>query len=364
MKSLTNKTSILIINTFGIGDVLFTTPIIELLKNKYPEADIGYLCNRRTEEIVSANPNIDNIFVYEKDEFRALWKESWIKCVKSFFDLWARIRKNKYSIVFDFSFSREFGLLLFVLGFPIRIGYDYKGRGIFLNRKKDLLGGYKDKHIIDYYMELLTFAGFSTVEKPEIKFYIPQNNENETAKLLKNNGIEEDEKFIAIVPGGGNSWGKTAFRKQWPIKNFVKLAQLLIEKFGLKIVLLGSESDKKLCDIIEKNAGSVINLCGMTSILTLGAVIRRAQLLITNDGGPLHIGVGVGTKTLSIFGPVDERVYGPYPLDSEKNIVVKYDNLRCRPCYKNFKLTECESLKCLEDISVESVFKMVEKLLL
>jgi len=60
---------ILIINIFGIGDVLFTTPLISNLKAKYPDLYIGYLCNKRTASVLERNPGVDRIFVYDRDEF-------------------------------------------------------------------------------------------------------------------------------------------------------------------------------------------------------------------------------------------------------------------------------------------------------
>ena len=89
--------------------------------------------------------------------------------------------------------------------------------------------------------------------------------------------------------------------------------------------------------------------------------MKRCKLVISNDGGMLQIAVSQGVPTVSIYGPTDEKVYGPYPPDS-KNIVVKSD-AECRPCYKKFKLPECMNKGCLEDISVDEVFKTISRYL-
>ena len=72
---------ILIINPFGIGDVIFSTPLIEALKQYYPDCYVGYICNRRVAELINTNPNLDKVFVYEKDESREIWRKSKIKCL-------------------------------------------------------------------------------------------------------------------------------------------------------------------------------------------------------------------------------------------------------------------------------------------
>ena len=94
-----------------------------------------------------------------------------------------------------------------------------------------------------------------------------------------------------------------------------------------------------------------------TKIREMAALCKRCELVICSEGGPLHIAASQGVRTISIFGPVDEKAYGPYP-KTEKNIVITSD-ADCRPCYKKFKLPECEHKKCLENISVEEVFGAV-----
>jgi len=89
------------------------------------------------------------------------------------------------------------------------------------------------------------------------------------------------------------------------------------------------------------------------------AILSRSTILVANDGGSLYMGVFLGIKTVSIFGPVSDIVYGPYPQDVKKHVVAKKD-LPCRPCYKKFKLPEClHQMKCLKSITVNEVFSSV-----
>jgi ADP-heptose:LPS heptosyltransferase len=105
-----------------------------------------------------------------------------------------------------------------------------------------------------------------------------------------------------------------------------------------------------------------INLTGKTTLEEFSAVLSRLRLLVTNDGGPLHMATALGVKTVSIFGPVDERVYGPYP-DSDKHLVVT-NEIQCRPCYRKFRLPECVRDKvCINAVSIEDVYQSVRRLL-
>src|SRR6185312_3765966 len=107
------------INSFGIGDVLFTTPLISRLRKAYPQAFIGYVANRRALPIVESNPKINRVYIYERDEFKNTLIPSWIK----FFQ---EIRQAKFDVVFDFSLNSSFGFFCLACGIKRRIGYDYR----------------------------------------------------------------------------------------------------------------------------------------------------------------------------------------------------------------------------------------------
>src|SRR3989338_5479502 len=152
---ISNKLSrILFVNPYGIGDVLFTTPVLSLVKKHFPESVIGYLCNERTKAVLEANPLVDQLFVFEKDLYRKLWKENKKKCFGEFSSLLKQIKQQRFEVVLDYSLNRQFGFFLAALGIPIRVGYNYRGRGTFLNRKVEI-EGYRGQPMAVFYCRLL-----------------------------------------------------------------------------------------------------------------------------------------------------------------------------------------------------------------
>ncbi|MDP3789235.1 MAG: glycosyltransferase family 9 protein, partial [Candidatus Omnitrophota bacterium] len=105
-----------------------------------------------------------------------------------------------------------------------------------------------------------------------------------------------------------------------------------------------------------------INYCGKTSIENLMGILSKCKAVITNEGGLLHMAAGLGVKTVSIFGPVDEATYGPYPGTGSHAIVSK-KGLPCRPCYQRFKYKLCDDRVCLNGINVEDVLSAVDIIL-
>jgi len=357
---LRTKKRILIVNPFGIGDVIFTMPLLKALKRNFPNSYLGYLCNIRTAPIISSQADIDKVFIYEKDEYRQLWKVSRRRCIRQLLSLLKEVKSESFDMVFDLSLAQEYGFFLCLAGIRERIGYNYRKRGIFLTQKIALPNGYSGKHMVDYYLGLLDLVGLKEAD-PDISISISGKARQSAKDILRSHGISDNEPFACIAPGAGASWGATSFRKQWPREKFKVVTEFLLKNLGLKTLLLGSGADTLICDYIKSEQDGCINLCGKTDLMSFAAIVSMGELLIANDGGPLHIAVAQDTKSVSIFGPVDDLVYGPYG-SGKDHIVVKNNNLDCRPCYKNFKLPECDSLKCVEDISVDTVIEAIKGL--
>jgi ADP-heptose:LPS heptosyltransferase len=123
---------IVIVNPFGIGDVLFSTPLIRALRRAFPDAYLAYLGNRRTEEILKRNPHLDELFIYEKDELVAQWRTNWWTGWGMLLRLMARIRRRRFDIAIDLSLGERYGFVLALLRIPRRIGFDFRSRGRFL----------------------------------------------------------------------------------------------------------------------------------------------------------------------------------------------------------------------------------------
>lgn len=351
----------LIINPFGIGDVLFTTPVIKAIKRQYPDSFIGYWSNLRVKPILASNPQINKVFSLSRGDLKKLYQESIFKGLGLAVKLAWQIKKENFDICLDFSLDHRYSLLAKIIGIRRRIGFNYKGRGRFLTDRIDLIG-YQEKHVVEYYLELLKFLNIPAADK-SLYLAVPEHSQQRAQDLLAAAGIEENDLIIGIVPGAGGSWGKDAGYKHWPALKFAQAADRLAAELKAKILILGDESEAKISDVIvHVMRNKPIDLAGKTSLDILPAVIKNCNLLITNDGGPMHMAVALGVRTVSVFGPVSELVYGPFPFKNN-HVVLKWD-MSCRPCYNNFRLPGCDKdRECLRSISVDAVFEASQKLL-
>ncbi|PIQ89387.1 MAG: hypothetical protein COV72_03330 [Candidatus Omnitrophica bacterium CG11_big_fil_rev_8_21_14_0_20_42_13] len=352
---------VIIINPFGIGDVLFSTPVIENVKISYPDSFIGYVCNARTAPIFYSNPKVDKVFIYEKDDWRSLWHKSKFRCVIAFIKFLWQIKKCNFDLAIDLSLGRHYSFFLWLLGVKKRYGFNYKKRGFFLTDKIGM-EGYQKKHVIEYYLDLLRFMNLEPVEtKPKV--YINRQDRLWAEEFLKKRGVSKNC-LIGIVPGGGVSWGKAVDIRRWSKDKFSQLADAIIDKFPADVIIFGGASEVNLCkEVAAMMKHQPIQIAGETTLMQFAALLSMCDVVVANDGGPLHLSVAAGVKTVSLFGPVDERVYGQYPNDPNVHKIIM-KNLSCRPCYNKFRMPPCRNAKeCLSGIAVDEVLCAVKDLL-
>ncbi|MBN2119856.1 MAG: glycosyltransferase family 9 protein [Candidatus Omnitrophica bacterium] len=354
--------SFLIINPFGIGDVLFSTALIRNLRDNFPESKIFYLCNRRADSILSSHLLIHKTFIYERDEFEGIKKKSKLLWFRAFREFISQIRKEEIDICLDLSLNSQFGFFAWLAGIKKRFGLNYKKRGRFLT-KKIPISGYEDKHVAEYYLDLLRLLD---IEPQERKLEITVDPECKTwaDKFIDSKGLR-GVLIIGVAPCGGQAFGKDAYIKRWPEANFSALVKRLVDELGAKIFIFAGPGEKK-------ETFNIINLSQRPQscfeftdypLEKIVALVEKCSLFIGNDTGPLRFANAFSKKIVALFGPVDDKVYGLYPHDSGKYAVLKKD-LPCRPCYKKFKLPLCPyDKKCLRDIKVDEVLEAVRALI-
>lgn len=367
----------LIVNPFGIGDVLFTTPVIKSLARK--GHSVYFWSNERTAEILRHNPAVKGILPLSRGDLKKAFSVSIKQGMREFFAMVKWIKNGRFDMALDFSMDYRYSLMLWLFGVKKRIGFDYKGRGRFLTEAIKI-DGFIGKYMAEHYAELLRAADTLDSAKPEdgaapsasngdrpletvgkMELFVGEDDDKWADGFLKENGIGENDVLAGVAPGGGASWGSDSFRKHWPKENFAAVADKLISERGYKVVMFGGENESMLCESVAGKMKYVpVNTGGRLSLGQFAALLKKCKLLITNDGGPLHMAAALGLKTISIFGPVDEKVYGPYP-PSPDHIVIT-GAVDCRPCYKNFRYPLCENIICLDSIDPVRVLEAADKL--
>lgn len=342
---------VLIIQPYGLGDFLFLTPVLRALRLLPSVEKVDLVLGSRTESVVRMNPHIDEVFVVDKDKLKEL---SFKDRLLFFMNLEGQLRSRGYDLLLDYSRRPEFAFCAqFLWGIRMRSGFERKKRGFFLNRKVDITEGFTGKNVSHFFCDVAEQAGVKVRDRFLEFFY-----SREDADLVQTFLPKNHKGLLALAPGGGESWGKDAHFKRWPVRYFAELAETLCRKWNLEVVLLGSPQEKILADEI---AGLLKipfqNLTGRLSIGQTGALIHASKFFLGNDGGLMHIAHALKVPMAAFFGPVDPAVYGPQPADENAVVIVKED-LPCRPCYQKFRYnSQCEKRECLQSLTVAEALR-------
>lgn len=312
---------ILAVRNDRFGEFLLNIPAFKALKQSYPEAALTLIVDPYVQELTQCLDFIDEVLIWEN-------KKHTIPEVASFSN---KLRRKGFDLCLIFNPSKEFNLISFLAGIPIRVGYARKW-GFLLNKKiKDdkYLGL---KHEVEYNLELAKLAG-AKIEDKKIYLNIDTNIADNFIDLCDNKTL------VAIHP-----WASDAI-KQWPIDKFCGLVEKLTEESGIMVILVGGPDEAAISQgsfagFQENN--KVVDLTGKTSLKELAAVLKKCKLLVSADSGPMHLAAAVGTKVIAIF----------------RNDIIGKTTKRWGPWGQNHTIIESPGL---DNISVGEVFKEVKE---
>ena len=331
--------NILIIQTAFIGDVVLSTPLVDKVKDAYPDGKITYVTTPVGASILRNNPNIEEIIEYDKRGEH--------KGIKGLFILGKRLKYQNFDLVICPHRYLRSTLLAWLTGCNTRLGYD-NAAGKFLFTEK--IHYSKDKHEVE---RLLSFVRGNELKRYEIKLYPGKKEKKRIDEIWKANNVE-DKKVIMIAPG--SKW----FTKKWPVEYFNVLIEKLSTRSDIMMVLIGGR-DELLLNI--KETKNMINLIGETSLLEVAEVARRSDIVLTNDSSPIHIASAFqNTHIIAIFGAtVRELGFFPWSKNSQ---VIENIGLPCRPCGLHGG-DKCPKghFKCMLELKPEMVLeKVLEKI--
>ena len=295
---------ILMINFGGIGDEILFLPAISSLKKEYPDAKITLVLEPRSKSVKDLSNLIDDVICVDikgKHKYLELFK----------FIL--KARAGKFDMVFSSGANNLIPLLLFLTGITYRYGFESGALSRILLTKAVKLN--KNQYASFMYHELVTPVTDYKTDYPEIDA----------------GQVEKETDSVLIHPGVSKMSVVRHMIKTWTPEIWAELVQKVLAT-GKKVYLIGGPDDKECIEKITEIVGDApnfTNLYGTTkNIMDLARLTKKAEVLICSDSAPMHIGVGVGTKTLALFGPTDEKKLIP---NNEKYIAIK-NNCDCRPC--------------------------------
>lgn len=342
--------SILIVKLSAIGDVVHSLPLLEVLKDNFPHTRIDWLVEEDASQILEGHPAIDNMIVSR----RKSWQKGVLKLaecgavVKEVIRFLREVRAEKYDLVIDLQGLLKSGLLTGLSRGRRKIGMAgaREGGWLFLNERPVPVD--YEQHAIDRYLNLAEYLECNVSSR---NGHIPIF---ESDKRVINQQLNTDgplkKPLVAINPMA--KW----HTKLWEPERFAALADRVRDNLSCEIIFTGSRHDwaiiEEISNMMKKRP---LNLAGRTSLKELAYLYKKCKAFVTTDTGPMHIAAAMGCRVVALFGPTAPWRTGPY---GQGHKVIR-TGIECSPCFKK----RCDSMACMKEITVESVFGAVEEII-
>lgn len=320
---------LLLIKLRYIGDVVLSTPLLPILRKRFPEASLTFLVNPGTESVLFGNPHLENIMV--------LPREGWgnqLACYQT-------LRQAHFDGVVDLTDGDRSALLSYWTGASIRLGFNRESRWRGKLYTHVLPSAYGSMHMVNYHAQALSALGISDpVGNPE--WYLQPDDHEQGDHLLASLKIGQAP-LVLLHPLARYP------NKAWPLGRFAAVADWLADQ-GAVVALIGHQSEMLIGQhIVDLTKSKPHTVMGRTQLRQLAAMMKRSALFIGNDGGPMHMAAAVGCPVLGLFGPSNPHVWGP----RGEKVSVIYKGLDCEECGDSGCTRGEES--CMRQISVEEV---------
>lgn len=316
--------NILIIKPGAVGDLLQMTPVIRALKAYSPDTKISMLVgSESTAALFKNDPRISETVIFERDVRH--------RSLSSRLALWSYLHAKDYDLVLNYQRSNLKTWFLASAAFPCRV--------LVYHKAKD-----RSVHAVVNYLETLMPLGITPADL-DLELFLDDEVRAFARDFFSSQGLD-GKTVIALNPGATHSVNR------WPTSRFAEFADLITDQLHAFPLVIGGPDDVLLADeIVARSRTKPISIAGRTSLLQLGAVLEKCNLLVSGDTGPLHLATAVGTRVIALFGAADPGRTGPV---GKGHTVIQTAGVACVPC-RSRRCGNQNYLECMESITAREV---------
>jgi lipopolysaccharide heptosyltransferase II len=342
-----NKT--LVIRFSSIGDIVLSSPLLRVLRARFPNGQIDYVTRREYAELVKSNQNLNYTH-----EFDAAQGFEGLRVLKR------KIKAEGYDLIIDIHDSLRSKYLRSIRG-PKRVVVVNKRvleRTTLVKLKKNIYKGVVS--VADRYIEPLHQLGIVNDGKG-LELHVPDEILFGVSSKVAKLQLNRFEKVIGLCPGARH------FTKRWPVERFADLGVQCAHDMDAMLLVFGGPDETDLCTTLvgrineQAGPGRATHFCGQTGLLGTAATMGFCDLIVTNDSGLMHIATAMHKNIVAIFGST-VREFGFFPY-GENAVVLERAGLYCRPC-SHIGRSECPEghFRCMQEIGKEEVYAAARRL--
>ena len=328
-----------LIKPSSLGDVVNAFPALAALRELWPQAHLGWIINRSLVGLVDGHPDLDEVIPFDRG--RSGFGPKGLSTAASFL---IGLRRRRFDLAIDFQGLLRSGLLAAATGAKIRVGLSDFREGSVRFYSHRVPPPPEPAHAVDRMMALAAAFGADPGRRT---FRVAMTDRDR----------REAREMIAKLPRPrvifnlGARW----ITKRWPPERFAEVARRVVADRGGSLVAIGAPEDRQLVDSFQVALGTVpfLDLCARTTLPGLAALASVADLLVSNDTGPLHLAAAAGARVVGIYTCTDPKLNGPY---GDRAIAVS-SCVRCAASY----VRTCPRLECMTELTADRVWSAVAR---
>jgi ADP-heptose:LPS heptosyltransferase len=345
---------VLLVRLREIGDVVFTTPAVQAIRQRFPDSHIAYVVEPLAAPVVTASPHLNELIVAPR---AGLFSD---------LALGRRLRHGRFDLAIDFHGGPRASLLTWFSSAPVRIGYDVPGRAWMYTERVPRPRKWRPRHAVENQWDLLATIGIGSPDPDAFPVEMrsdPAATHGMTARL-GTAGVRPTDRLIVIHVSAGNPF------RRWPPHAFATVVTALISRVphAYVIVTSGPSEHDAAGRVVEEAWARLLPeqrtrvwAPDDVSLAELRALLDRAALYIGGDSGPLHIAATSPVPIVGLYGPTLPVRSAPWRGAHLIDESVEIEGLECRPCDQ--RVCAPGDFRCLTHISAEQVIEAAERVL-
>ena len=333
---------VLFIRFGGMGDILLATPSVRAVQAAFPGIAIDFVVGGGMTDALSGHAAIRHIWTFDKRGIDSRFDH--------FLPFLARIARQRYDLVINLHPSAKSYLMAAASGAGTRL--------TFQKRMEVCADTGRVAHAVDDFAKELQPLGIEPLTDRSLDFAVPSAAHARVAELLNSLGVSAADRLLVINPAASRPLNR------WPLERFAEVAAYWAGQPGVKVAVTGAPpAFKTVMDSLDEVSLArqvaaaderILNLAGQLTVKEFGALLARADMLLTCDTGPMHIGAALGTPLVVLSGAADPDRTGP--LTGNSSVMIDR-GLSCVPCRD--RVCGRGDMLCMSNLTTRSVIAAV-----
>jgi lipopolysaccharide heptosyltransferase I len=332
---------IVLIKPSALGDIVHSLPVLTALRRRFRRAHISWVVNRAYEPLLRGHPDLDTTLPFDRGALRG----GWLAAARTFAGFFRTLRAGRFDLAIDLQGLFRSGLIAWASGAQRRVALGSAREGARFFCTDTVVLPRADMHAVDRYWCVAEALGAGEVEK---EFHVPivATAAAWAAEVLR----ELPRPWMVLGPG--SRW----LTKRWPPEHFAALAGQARAEFGGSVVLVGGPDEVGLSAAVRARLhGPSLDLTGRTALPQLTALLARADVMLANDTGPMHLAVALGRPVVAPYTCTKVAWTGPYGMTSRAVETRVWCGGSCRK--------RCSRMECMAELKPDRLWPVLHEVL-